>query len=724
MGSFVAELACDALGELTFVEGWVEEALSRPTRAFVRVLAPEVLDAKSALLQKATVSFGDGDTRTFELIVTAVRYLAPRGAEHLHEIELAHASARFALSGGRKIFQDLTTKAIVEAVLAKGHVSVKGGVTGRSHHYCVQYDESDLDFVCRLLEDDGISFLCEDGPALNLLDGLSHAEAVEGIEALPLVDVDVRGLAVTRFVVEHRATTDAVVLADWNFETPQLDLTVDAKVSTAARFGVVEFPGGYAKSSEGVALAKKRAEALAGDGVIAEGTSSCAAFTAGRTFELTETSRLELNDKWLLRSVRHEIRPRARPPQTSYDNHFVCSPAARPYRAPRVTPRPHAHGVEVAVVSAPSGEEIHTDEYGRLKAHFRWDRDGKSDGKDSCFVRLLQPAIGGTVLLGRTGWEVFVRHLDGDPSRPIAIARADHAQHPSAYSLPANKTRTAFRTVSSPGKEKPSEIRFEDASGKMELYLHAAKDWDEHVRNDKHVKIGKDESVDIGIDSFLRVDDTQTIDAKKNRNEKVGGTDLLRVVGDRETAVTGEEKLETTGNTHVKIGGKDAETVGAASTVKAKEEIRRTSKGKWTLMVGAAAMAEAGTTHTFAVAGGLSRTIGGASTTSLQKSMSDQVGKDLTITIGAVAMRSALGKRVVSSEGKATWTVGALVSLTGATKIQLSGKKVKLTVTGAVALSGGGAILNLTPASASLVGMVTTNASGEVVVSGNPNLAG
>jgi len=720
----IAHLDCESLGTVAVIEGWVEEALSRPTRASLRVAAPAVLDAKASFFAEATVRCGLASAdRTFALRVIAVRWLGERGGNHLHEIELAHPAQRLALRGGRRVFQEKTTADIVKLLLDAAQVDADVQAPGRTHVYCAQHDESDLDFVCRLLEDDGITWVCTPTGGITAFTAKTGFTKLE-VDPLPLVDVDTRGMAVTAFSIEHRATADAVVLADWNFETPQLDLTVDAQLSAEARIGIVEYPGGYSKSSDGAALAKIRAEELAAAGVIGEGTSNCLAFAAGSIFELSESSREDANAEWLLRSVRHLLRQAGDAGRPSYENEFVCSPHARPFRPARVTARPCDRSVDVAVVSAPSGEEIQTDQYGRLRAHFRWDRDGKNDGKDSGWMRVLQPAVGGTMFLGRTGWEVFVRYLDGDPSRPIAIGRADHAQHPTAYALPADKTKTAFRTLSSPGGKKQSEIRFEDKDGSMELYFHAAKEWDEHVRNDKRAKIGKDESVDIGKESFHRVDKTQTVDIGKGRTATIGGTDLVRVVGDRTTAVTGDEKLTIKGNVHEKVLGKDEETVGASATTKAKEEIGRTSKGKWTLQVGGAAQAEAGATHTIAVAGGFERTIGGAAIAKIAKSSSDQVGKDVTVTIGAVSLRVANGKRVVSSEGKATWTVGGAVALTAVSKLQLTGKKVKITIGGALVLSGGGAILNLTPASASIVGMVTANASGEVIVSGNPNLVG
>lgn len=717
----IAILDCDSLGEVVVVEGWIEEALCRPTRASLRVVTSELIDAKQAAWASATLHFGDQVERSFALRVMGLGWVATRNEGHVYDVELVHPAGRLALRGGRRIFQEKTTADIVKALFSAVQVDATVSPTGRTRVYCVQHDESDLDFVSRLLEDEGITWIAEQDGTVRAIGEKSGFASLPG-DPLPLVDVDLRGSSVTSFSVEHRIAADAVVLADWNFQTPQLDLTVDAKVGASARIGHVEFPGGFEKTSEGSALAKIRAEELAAQMVLAEGTSTCIAFAAGSVFQLAEAYREDLNVEWLLRTVRHHIR---RPGEsTRYDNEFTCSPHERPFRPARVTRRPVDPAVDVAVVSAPSGEEIHTDEYGRLRAHFRWDRDGKSDGNDSCAIRVLQPAVGGSVFLGRTGWEVFVRYLYGDPSQPVAVGRADHAQHPTAYSLPGDKTKNTFKTLSSPGGKKQSEIRLEDAKGKMELYLHAAKDWDEQVRNDKREKIGKDESVDIGAESFHRVDKSQTVEIGKTRTAKIAGTDLVRVVGDRETAVTKDETLTIKGNVHEKVLGKDQETVGANATIKAKEEIGRTSKGKWTLQVGGAAKAETDDTHRLTVAGAYERTIGGAAIVQVKKAMGDQVGKDVSVTIGAVTARAAQGKRVVSSEGKATWTIGAAAALLGTTKLQLSGKKVKITVGGALVLSGGGAVLNLTPASAAIVGMVTANASGEVVVSGNPNLVG
>lgn len=718
-------IACDPLGDVLVMSGWVEEAISRPTRASLVVISDAPIAAADVIGQDARVEFASDDgQRAFTLIVTGVRLRGQRAGRHLHEIELVHPVAKLARRAGYRYWAQTTTADVVKQVVAEHGLGVAwSGASGTTHVCLLQYRESDHDLVARLCEDDGVFFVCDEGVAFG--DDANALGPIDGDDAIPLVAGDARGASVTAFAVEHRAGPDGVRLLDWNEETPHLDLGVDGTIGDEARAVVTEYPARFRTFDEGKKRLKARLDALAALRVVAEGEGACTRFAAGRTFRLCESSRESHDVAWLLRRVRHVFRVRGLAPGevAGYSNEFDASPAARPYAPSCTTPRPIAPGHDVIEVVGPSGQEIHTDALGRIQAWYHWEAD-QAKSSDTRWIRVLQPSIGGSMFVPRVGWKMAVVHLAGDPSRPIAIGRLDHAAHPPAHPLPADKTKSTLRTLSSPGGDASTEIRLEDAAGKMELHVHTAKDWDEKVLNDKTEKVGKDETVKIGEESFLRVDETQTVKVGKGRTSKVGGTDLLRVVGDRTVKVDASETVTTEKNERAKIGGNDEESVGASYTLAAKHEVVRTSKGKYVLQVGAAATVEAGSTFTHAVAGKRTVTIGGAWSIKVAEGTTETTQGDLTTTIGAVSMQNATGKRIASSDGKTEITVGGVASLTAAAKAQIKAKKIKITVGGAANLTGGGAVLNVTPASVAMVGMVTVKASGDVVVTGKPNLAG
>ncbi len=717
-------LGCDAVGEVLVVSGWIEEALSRPTRASLLVLGDAPIEAADALGQDATVEMASEDgERSFELVVTGVRMRGQRSGRHLHEIELAHPIVKLARRAGYRYWAETSTADVVKQIVDEHGIQPTWQPDATTKHvYLLQYRESDFDLVSRLCEDDGVYFVCDEG--VTFLGHDSSLSPIDGDDAIPLVAGDARGASITTFAVEHRAGPDGARLLDWNEETPHLDLGVQGVIGDEARALVTEFPARFRDFAQGGARLAARLAALAAQRLVAEGESTCMRLAAGRTFRLTESSR-SADEAWLIRRVRHEFRVRGltADERAGYSNELEASPAARPYAPQRTTPWPIAPGHDVVEVVGPSGQEIHTDALGRIQAWYHWEAE-RAKSKDERWIRVLQPAIGGSMFLPRVGWKMAVVHVAGDPTRPVAIGRLDHVAHPPAYPQPAEKTKSTLRTLSSPGGDKHTEIRLEDKAGEMELHVHAAKDWDEKVLHDKTETVGKDETVTVGEESLLRVDKTQTITVGKNRTSKVLGTDLLRVVGDRTAKIDASETVAVTKNEHVKIAGKDEESVGATYTLTAKHEVVRTAKGKYVLQVGAAAVVEAGSTFTHAVAGARTTTIGGAWSTTVSEGATETTQGDLTTTIGAVSMQNAMGKRIASSDGKTEITVGGVAALTAAAKAQIKAKKIKITVGGAANLTGGGAILNVTPASVAMVGMVTVKASGDVVVTGKPNLAG
>jgi type VI secretion system secreted protein VgrG len=730
------------LGTVTVASCTLREGLSIPTRATLLVRADDPIDEASPLGTAATLlATEDGKVlRTWHLVVREIQYEFTRSdRHHYYTIDLAHPFALLAHRSDVRIFQKMTTKEIVNDVLQRSGTGVVAQWHSISHAlpqrvYCVQYRETDFDFVSRLLEHDGIFYVCNDGDGgdeFGLAGDKGYFKPIDGPAEIPLAEGQF-SQGVYEFEVEHTWTTDQYVGRDWNFETPRVVLEATAGMTDKPAGQVYEFPGSFSKANEADDIAKVRLEEIASRITVASGRSDQIEFRPSRTFHLGQCGHEVLNGDWLIREVRHSfsIVPSAESPQKredappTYQNTFVCSPLKQPYRPPRRTPRPIASGSDCVVVTGPAGQEIHTDPWARMTGHFYWDRVGKADQTSSTWMRVAQLPIGGSMALARTKWEMIARYLYGDPDRPIAVARVDNGVHVSPYAYPTAKTAMSLKTLTSPGAGKHNEFSMEDGSGGMKVAVTASKDYFEQVNNDKTQKIAVDHKLEVGVDCSTAIGASQKIDIGAMLTKKVSSDAGMHVGSDRTKTVGAAEMVTVSGNETATVGSSDTETVGACRMTTATMGISRTVKGTHSLTVGGAMISASALGCSVAVAGAKTETVGGAKLVLSGSSVGENVIGALALTVGGVMLSSAGGKAGGTAKGASSVEVGGVAMLNGGSKIQIKAKSVKITVGGVANLLGGGGILNMTPGSASFVGLVTLNASGGVSLSGAPNLAG
>lgn len=722
-------ITCAGLEEAHVVGGAIVEEIGAPTTATVRVEAAEPLDADALVGAQATVKLeAGGVTRRFTLVVTDVLFTGIGTQAEGYDLVLEHPIALLRLRHDHRTFLGKSVREIVEAVLAGLSLtatwSAARGAAPRDA--CVQYGETDFDFLARLLEEEGIFWLCPDGadaPKLTFADSPAAFTAIEGDEEVPLTG-EGAGLGVHEIAFEHVVTTGAVALADYDYEKPGVDLTARATLDDAPAGELFEYPGRYATQSDGAAIAKIRAEEIASTKVRVTGTSGRASLRAGSWFELTSTESGVPTGKLLVRRVEHSPGAHATADER-YGNAFVASPFDLPFRPVRTTPRPAVGGALAATVTGPSGQEIHTDKLGRMKALYAFDRLGKADDTSSHWVRVLQPAIGGSMMLARVGWEMALRHLDGDADRPVAVARMYDGEHVPPETLPAAKTKTSFETLSSPNGEKVNAITIDDKAGEMLFEIKAAKDLDATILSDETETIGKDDILAVGKDSTVLVGDAQKVTVEKDDTNKAAKDAGVAVAGDRKKTVGADETATIEGSLSARIDGDDEESVGQDRSLSADEELLETVKGKCDLTVGGAVTAKAKKDYTIYVAGKSSETVGAAKTVaSSDGTITEAIGGDANLTVGGAWVETVDGNRVSSARGDMERTVGAVSALTAAGKLQLKAKTIKITVSGAATFLGAGGIVSLTPASVGLVGMITLKGSGGVEIAGAPQLAG
>jgi type VI secretion system secreted protein VgrG len=569
---------------------------------------------------------GRAGSRRIRGILTAFELVRIHERHAIYHATLAPPHARLRLRRSLRIFSGQTTRQIVEQVLQEHEIKAedlewKLRETYLPRDYCVQYRETDLDFVSRLLEEEGIAYHFEEPEPPEqeqeqqqeqgeqeqqeekelLTVFCDNARAREPIAGVPLVIYKEDRTMVTDqeavfdFTYTQQMCSGAVELRDYSFKKPAERVGGTAK-GEAVELEVYDYPGEFVDSQLGGRLAMVRLQELEQERLTASGASDCTRLVPGLTFTLggkvRRHPRADLNQGYLLTIVRHEgeqphvLEEEGSGEGSRYHNSFSVVPAKVEWRPPRVAPRPRVLGTQTATVVGPAGEEIYTDRYGRVKVHFHWDRAGAA----SCWCRVSQSWAGagfGLFFLPRVGQEVLVRFIDGDPDRPLITGKVYNGQQKPPYQLPANKSRSVIKSSSSPGGGGSNELRFEDSAGGEEIYVHAAHDYTQVVHNDQTTTIGQDrhELVEAGEQIFVSNDRSVTV-AETSSHEadklRLKSAEKIRlVVGPSSVELTPDSiklcgpKIDLEAEGSFTIIGAPVKLDGAASEAEAEEKKKK-----------------------------------------------------------------------------------------------------------------------------------------------------
>jgi type VI secretion system secreted protein VgrG len=568
----------EALGRL--FEFRVELASARADIATGDVLGKELA---------VTLDLEEGAERHFHGIVTRFAYVGWRDGMPAWEAVVHPALWLLTRSSNCRIFQEKTTLDIVKAVCGDGAygglVKIDAGKlssTPARREFCVQYRESDFEFVSRLLEEEGIYyyFRHEAGAhTMVLADSYgAHANAA-GYATLPFWDEQQGRRApeksVTRMWPAGAVQAAEYALNDYDFEQPAAvrsgGLLVKSAIAapfTSQRFRQYDYPGRYRAAGAGDARARARMESLHGQGEQVDGATNARGIGAGVLFKLAEHPRADQNREFLVTAADIEFASSLYGSGAAQEGtfEFQCTFRAvgkeHSYRPPRIARKPLVQGPQTAIVVGKAGEEIWTDRHGRIKVQFHWERDRKDNETSSCWVRVQQGWAGkgwGTMFIPRIGMEVVVSFLEGDPDQPLVTGCVYNADTVPPYELPANQTRSTIRTNSSKGGGGYNEIRFEDKKGSEELYIQAEKDCNRVVKNNDTLKVGfekkdkgdqtvaicHDQSVDVGNDRTVHVVNDETVAIDANQKVKVGKTIVVEAGTSIELKVGGSSvKIE------------------------------------------------------------------------------------------------------------------------------------------------------------------------------------
>jgi type VI secretion system secreted protein VgrG len=482
-----------------------------------------------------------------------------------------------------QIFQNKTMPDIITAVFDQFGFSAyekKLNGTYPTREYCVQYRETAFDFVSRLMEEYGIFYkfaFSEGAHTLVLADSTSsYAACAQGtVEYRP--ESGAAG-AIYRWDRSFEFGSGKATHTDYNFTTPSSSLLESSpttvNLSGISSFELFDYPGRYATGSDGDALAQVRIEEVEARYDTAAGESRCASLVPGGTFTLSVHP--ADNGAYVLYAVEHQGTENWVAGTSSgtadYRNSFTCAPAATLFRPARTTRRPLVHGPQPAVVVGPSGEEIYTDQYGRIKVQFFWDRVGQMNENSSCWMRVAELWAGqkwGMIFTPRIGQEVIVEFLEGDPDQPLVTGRVYNANQMPPYALPDNMTQSGLRTRSTKGggADDFNELTFEDKKGNEQIYFHAQKDFVRLVENDDTLTVQHDQSITVTNNRTLEVSkgyEKITIDQGDRTRTVSQGNDSLTVTqGKRTIEVNSDHSLTVKqGNRSVTVQqGNDSLTV-------------------------------------------------------------------------------------------------------------------------------------------------------------------
>ena len=649
-----------------------------------------------------------GGIRYYDGLPDRVAFLEHRRDENHFRVRLRPALAALEHREGSRIFQDQSPVNVVKAILADA--GVDKGVTWQlrqtyaKRDFLTQYRESEMNFVHRILEDEGIFYLfhhSENDHKLIFADDPACFVTPDGQDKVVLAPRVGAGRGSQPLRGFHRARTlrpTRVVLRDYDFEKP--DVFPEAALPAPGNWPIshFEYPGGFTAGAEGSRRARGRISALRGDVDVCRGKSRAAGLCAGAPVTVAGADLDFHNGEFIVM----ELRSQGAVPGEACENEFSAIPKDAPFAAPRRAHKPHIRGIQTAVVTGPANEpqSIHVDKYGRIKVRFLWDRSAKQDDTSSCWLRVSQLGLGGSMILPRVGWEVSVAFLDGDPDRPIVLGRTYNAEHTPPYPQPGSAADGSMKSMSTPGGAGHNEVKMSDTAGKQGMSISSQKDLNATTGNDKNETVAVNDDTSVGSNYNMTIGSNESVTISANQSIDVGNALQVKVGGAQSVTVGGNEQAHAKCDYVEKVGGTRDYTVGG-NQITISNGVRQDITGAYKRTVGAVqanvslASIDDNMLSTYDEKAGaiIGQLVAGASTESVGAS------KNLTSVAGEIHLVSAL---TTSAAGVKQLIGGVHLHKCGgdfvvqAPKILLAGGVGKFT--------GGGSSINLNGGPVTLTG--------------------
>jgi type VI secretion system secreted protein VgrG len=687
--------------------------------------------------------------RTVRGLIHLVEYIGVQHDRLQIRVEVVPALHLLGQRIDTRLWQDTSVVDVVTEVLEGGFADYERQLiknltaTYEPREYIVQYHESDLDFVSRLLEAEGITYWFDhdtgDGKEVMVLeDSNDNVVDIATIDDSPELHIIVdraeqAELESLQFLDWTRELTSTAVyqrVFDWLTPTQPLEANAPADGETDADDrGLrreVYHHGRFVEPNPEPRTVRKLVHRVQRD-KLARGFGNVTGLTVGRKFTVVEHQRPDMDREYLLRRVVHvadapEVMMGESGSGPRYQNRFECLvfDSNKPFRPPPVTPRPRIYGPQTAIVTGPDGEEIHTDEHGRVKVRFDWDRQHALTDDTSMWIRVAHNWAGpgfGTFFLPRIGMEVLVEFLEGNPDQPLVVGCVYNGDNSISVGVPDNKTQSTIRTRSSPGSDGYNELRFEDAAGSEEIFVHAQKDYNEVVENDHSTTVHANQTNSVDGNHSETVHGEQTLTVDKNRTVTIKGSQAVTILGEAgnsgvsgsKLGITGDYKIDASNTieiqapTHIKLTcggssitmtpGKIEITAGGAATIVLDANALMQASGAGKLFLDANALMNSSAGSQVLLDGNALTASSGGSSVLLDANVLAASSGGSAVLLDGDATMSGVGKANVSGPTATLAGGGGTVEASGA-GVSVSGGKVDVAASGVASISGAMVKLN------------------------------
>jgi type VI secretion system secreted protein VgrG len=633
-----------------------------------------------------------------------------------------------------RIFQEMTVPDIIKKVFADHPIAdFKLELTSsyRKWTYCVQYRETDFNFVSRLMEQEGIYYYFRHTDGHNtmvLTDSCSKHVPCSGYEEIAYIPPERLARPelehISKWQFSREVQPGVYVHKDYDLERPSVDLKTQkvlARKYAPSNYEIFDFPGEYLQKADGEQYAGVRIDELGTQFETISAVSNARGIAVGSLFTLGKCPRADQNREHLIVAANYDLELSDHEALqggggSSYHCGFQAMSTQQQFRPRRATPKPFVQGPQTAMVVGPAGDEIYTDQYGRVKVQFHWDRLGKKDENSSCWIRVSHPWAGkgwGAVATPRIGQEVIVDFLEGDPDQPIITGRVYNAESQPPFGFPAGAVLSGIKSNTHKGSGF-NELSMDDTAGKERVFIHGQYNMDTVVEHDQTSTIHNCRTDRVDVDDSESIGNNQKWDVGVNRDATIGSNETLTVGANRTKDVGANETVTIGGNRSATVSKSETATVALQRTHSVGVNETISVGGAQEITVGGLQAVTIGAIQTVNVGANQSTSVGINQSVTVASNQTTSVGKNVTTTVGADEKRGVTGGRTttVGKDDATKVTKNWVVDAGDSIVLKTGDASITMKKDGTIVIKGKDISIQGS-------GKINVKASGDVVVKGS-----